>query len=87
MEKTTDDLRKELDTAIIREKKAYQLCQAIRESQAVHGARRTQKRTHHLCNIAGAVESIFPDVAVLTKTKFYMLMEKFTNIPEVNKTV
>lgn len=87
MKKTTDELRKELEAAIIREKQLANYVKRLENRKRYMEQGERKKRTHHLCNIGGAVESIFPDVAVLTKTEFYMLMEKFADIPEVNITV
>ena len=34
------------------------------------------KRTHHLCDMGGAIQSISPEADRLPKTQFYCLMER-----------
>lgn len=87
MKKTTDDLRKELEAVILREKQLTNYVKRLENRKRYMEQGERKKRTHHLCNIGGAVESVFPDVSVLNKIEFYMLMEKFSAIPEVNRTV
>ena len=42
-----------------------------------------RKRTHHLCNIGGAIEALFPISKSLSKTEFFELMEKIAALPDV----
>lgn len=56
-----------------------------RESYLDKGERR--KRTHHLCNIGGAVDVLLPVSGKMSKTEFYEFMEVLFNIPEVQKLI
>ena len=54
------------------------------KAQAEHlseGARK--KRTHHLCNMGGAIEALCPQVAALNKADFYRVMEHIFALSEV----
>lgn len=45
------------------------------------------KRTHRLCNLGGAVESLAPEVKNLTRTEMHGLMENIFSLPEVKRAV
>lgn len=45
------------------------------------------KRTHRLCNLGGAVESIAPAVKDMTRTEMTELMEYIFRLPEVLQAV
>ena len=46
-----------------------------------------QKRTHRLCNLGGAVESLAPEFKDLTRTEMTELMEYIFSLPEVQRAV
>ena len=46
-----------------------------------------RQRTHHLCNMGGAIQSISKEADSLTRVEFYSLMEKIFELPEVQKLV
>ena len=46
-----------------------------------------RQRTHHLCNMGGAIQSISKEVDSLTRVEFYSLMEQVFALPEVQKLV
>lgn len=52
-----------------------------RECYLSEGARK--KRTHHLCNMGGAIEALCPQVAALNKADFYRVMERIFALSEV----
>lgn len=45
------------------------------------------KRTHHLCDMGGAIQAISPEADQLPKTQFYCLMERVFALPEVRRLV
>ena len=45
------------------------------------------KRTHHLCDMGGAIQAISPEADRLPKTQFYGLMEQVFALPEVRRLV
>ena len=44
-----------------------------------------KKRTHHLCNMGGAIQSISPQADALSKPQFYVFMEQVFALPEVQQ--
>lgn len=44
-----------------------------------------KKRTHHLCNMGGAIQSISPQADALSKPQFYLFMEQVFALPEVQQ--
>lgn len=52
-----------------------------RERYLSEGARK--KRTHHLCNMGGAIEALCPQVAALNKADFYRVLERIFALSEV----
>ena len=46
-----------------------------------------RQRTHHLCNMGGAIQSISKEVESLTRVEFYSLMEQVFALPAVQELV
>ena len=46
-----------------------------------------RQRTHHLCNMGGAIQSISKEADSLTRTEFYSLMEQVFALSAVQKLV
>lgn len=46
-----------------------------------------RQRTHHLCNMGGAIQSISKEADSLTKVEFYALMEQIFAQPAVQELV
>ena len=46
-----------------------------------------RQRTHHLCNMGGAIQSISKEADSLTRVEFYSLMERIFALPAVQKLV
>lgn len=46
-----------------------------------------RQRTHHLCNMGGAIQSISKEADSLTRTEFYSLMEQVFVLPAVQELV
>jgi len=44
-----------------------------------------RQRTHHLCNMGGAIQSISPQADALSKPQFYSFMEQVFALPEVQQ--
>ena len=71
----------------------------IKLSQAIHQLQRLEnkqkhlekgeraKRTHRLCNIGGAVESIVPEIKELSQKEIFELMNYIFSKEEVKKAV
>ena len=46
-----------------------------------------RQRTHHLCNMGGAIQSISKEADSLTRVEFYSLMEEVFALPAVQELV
>ena len=46
-----------------------------------------RQRTHHLCNMGGAIQSISKEADSLTRVEFYSLMEQIFALPLVQELV
>lgn len=46
-----------------------------------------KQRTHHLCNLGGAIQSISEEADSLTRIEFYSLMEQVFALPAVQELV
>jgi len=46
-----------------------------------------KKRTHHLCNMGGAIQTLSPEADSLDKDRFFTLMEQIFALPEVQELV
>ena len=46
-----------------------------------------KQRTHHLCNMGGAIQSISKEANSLTRVEFYSLMERIFALPVVQQLV
>lgn len=46
-----------------------------------------RRRTHHLCNMGGAIEALSPKADALSREEFYGLMKKVFTLPQVQLLV
>ena len=46
-----------------------------------------RRRTHHLCNMGGAIEALSPEADTLSREQFYELMKKVFTLPQVQLLV
>ena len=46
-----------------------------------------RRRTHHLCNMGGAIEALSPEADALSREQFYELMKKVFALPKVQLLV
>ena len=46
-----------------------------------------RQRTHHLCNMGGAIQSLSKEADALTRVEFYDLMERVFALPAVQELV
>ena len=85
--KSIDGIRKEIISA---EKEKVTIAHQIKrlENRANYYLQADRrKRVHHLCNIGGAIEALFPVSKTLSKTEFFELMEKVAALPDVASLV
>lgn len=62
----------------------HQLQRAENRKKYLSKAERS-KRTHHLCNLAGALEHYFPVAKQMDGVDAMLLMEKLSELPEVQR--
>ena len=87
MEKSLEELRKELDAA--RTKAAQYQHQLERlENRSRHIAKgNRRKHAHRLITRGAAVESIAPAVKTMGETEFYSMMEEILSLPVVTDII
>lgn len=60
----------------------------LMENRKKHLEKKVDKqRTHHLCNMGGAIQSISKEADGLTRTEFYSLMEQIFALSVVQELV
>lgn len=87
MESKRESILKQKEAA---ELKVQQYENRIRllENRKKHLEKKADKqRTHHLCNMGGAIQSISKEADSLTRTEFFSLMEQVFALPEVQELV
>ena len=75
-----DDAEKKLAQA---EHELNRIEQLIRHTSK----RAPNQRTHHLCNMGGAILALCPEMDALDKMEFYDLMRQVFRLPEVQKLI
>ena len=66
----------------------YQHKIQLLENRKKHLEKKADKqRTHHLCNMGGAIQSISKEADSLTRVEFYSLMEQVFALPAVQELV
>ena len=61
--------------------------QRLENRKAYYEKADRKKRTHRLCTIAGTIESIAPDIKLLTLPEVNKLMETILRLPSVQQTI
>lgn len=84
---TKENLLEELEAAKL-EKQQYEHKIQLLENRRQHLEKKADRqRTHHLCNMGGAIQRISKEADSLTRVEFYSLMEQVFALPEVQKLV
>lgn len=84
---TKENILEELEVAKLK-KQQYEHKVQLLENRRQHLEKKADRqRTHHLCNMGGAIQSISKEVDSLTRVEFYSLMEQVFALPEVQKLV
>ena len=77
----------QLDAARLKVKQYENKIQLL-ENRKRHLEKKTDRqRTHHLCNMGGAIQSISKEADSLTRVEFYSLMEQFFALLAVQELV
>ena len=84
---TKENILEELEAAKLK-KQQYEHKVQLLENRRQHLEKKADRqRTHHLCNMGCAFQSISKEVDSLTRVEFYSLMEQVFALPEVQKLV
>ena len=82
-----ETILKQLEDARLRVQQ-YENKIRLLQNRQKHLERKSDKqRTHHLCNMGGAIQSISKEADMLTRVEFYSLMEKIFALPVVQELV
>ena len=77
----------QLDAARLKVKQYENMIQLL-ENRKRHLEKKADcQRTHHLCNMGGAIQSISKEADSLTRVEFYSLMEQVFALPAVQQLV
>ena len=77
----------QLDTARLKVKQYENKIQLLKNRKRHLEKKADRQRTHHLCNIGGAIQSISKEADFLTRVEFYSLMEQVFALPAVQELV
>ena len=87
MENKRESILKQKEEAELKVQQ-YQHKIQLLENRRKHLEKKADKqRTHHLCNMGGAIQSISKEADSLTRIEFYSLMEQVFALPEVQELV
>ena len=77
----------QLDTTRLKVKQYENKIQLLENRKRHLEKKADRQRTHHLCNIGGAIQSISKEADFLTRVEFYSLMEQVFALPAVQELV
>ena len=84
---TKENILEELEAAKLKKQQYEHKVQLLENRRQQLEKKADRQRTHHLCNMGGAIQSISKEVDSLTRVEFYSLMEQVFALPEVQKLV
>ena len=82
-----ENLLKQLDDAKLKVQQYQNKIQLLENRKNHLEKKADRQRTHHLCNMGGAIQSISKEADSLTKVEFYSLMEQVFALPAVQELV
>lgn len=77
----------QLDTARLKVQQYEHKIQLLKNRKNHLEKKADRQRTHHLCNMGGAIQSISKEADSLTRVEFYSLMEQVFALPAVKELV
>ncbi len=84
---TKENILEELEAAKLKKQQYEHKIQLLENRKQHLEKKANRQRTHHLCNMGGAIQSISKEADSLTRVEFYSLMEQVFALPEVQKLV
>ena len=87
MDKTREELQKELDEANAQLEQYQHRCQRLENRLRYYTEGERKKRNHRLITCGADVESVAPEVRSMSQTIFRLLVEEVFSLPEVTALV
>jgi predicted nuclease with TOPRIM domain len=87
MDKTREELQKELDEANAQLEQYQHRCQRLENRLRYYTEGERKKRNHRLITRGADVESVAPEVRGMSQTAFRLLVEEVFSLPEVTALV
>ena len=78
---------KQLETARLKVQQYENKIQLLQNRKKHLEKKADRQRTHHLCNMGGAIQSISKEADSLTRVEFYSLIEQVFALPAVQELV
>ena len=82
-----ETILKQLEDARLRVQQYENKIRLLQNRQKHLERKADRQRTHHLCNMGGAIQSISKEADSLTRVEFYSLMEQVFALPAVQELV
>ena len=82
-----ENILEELEVAQLRKQQYEHKIQLLENRKQHLEKKANRQRTHHLCNLGGAIQSISKEADSLTRVEFYSLMEQVFALPAVQELV
>lgn len=82
-----ETILKQLEDARLRVQQYENKIRLLQNRQKHLEKKSDKQRTHHLCNMGSAIQSISKEANSLTRVEFYSLMEQVFSLPEVQELV
>ena len=84
---TREKTLEQLDAARLKVQQYEHKIQLLENRKTHLEKKADRQRTHHLCNLGGAIQSISKEADSLTRVEFYSLMEHVFALPAVQELV
>ena len=80
-----EKILEQLEAARLKVQQYENKIQLLQNRQKYLEKKADKQRTHHLCNMGGAIQSISKEADILTRVEFYSLMEQVFALPAVQE--
>ena len=87
MKNKKEEILKQKEEAVLKVQQYEHKIQLLKNRKNHLGKKADRQRTHHLCNMGGAIQSISKEADSLTRVEFYSLMEQVFALPAVQELV
>ena len=87
MKNKKEEILKQKEEAVLKVQQYEHKIQLLKNRKNHLEKKADRQRTHHLCNMGGAIQSISKETDSLTRVEFYSLMEQVFALPAVQELV